>query len=543
MGMNRAMILIGFVVWVCAHCARAEMPSAGSVSGLAGPSHGWVVLPDPNPRNERATMLAHVAPRAGLYGASDGLLYPAMRLEQPAVAIAAVSDRVYMLFDPPPERDSGSLEVLSLRAVLTPIAGMYAYEPRGRLDAHRSLSRRGGLLGVAGTSEGVFAVVRSDEPGAVGGVVVSRLSGSAWDEVTPFPTDGDGGVDLQRPVDVVTIDGRLGIVGHARGGGLSVWVRSVEPGPGSENGDDDAGVWVRRGLASFPDEVPGVRFVGVGSVLVAVGWLGSSLNYWTDIGGGWYRIAAHDECGQPVGIVPLGDVGRVVAVWTGEGDEGGVERGAASAKVWEVSASTGLVFHDGSAARRGPLSTQDFRALIVLLVGATTAVLLFVIRIGDDSGVLTLPRGVALAPSGRRVAASVIDLCVAVGAVWLLTGASPGQQLDVLKLTPGGMGVMGLVDIVVVGFFAGTIAEAFFGCSIGKGLLGCEVLPVVGRETIDRRGLGLLRAATRNAVKWALPPAAMLGLFEAGGRHRGDVAAGAVVVERFDPEESSVRGE
>ncbi|MBX3317331.1 MAG: RDD family protein [Phycisphaeraceae bacterium] len=541
MNVNRAMMLVGLVVWVCALGARADLPAAGSVSGVAGPSHGWVVLPDPNPRNERATMLAHVAPRAGSHGATDGLLYPAMRFEQPAVAIAAVSDRVYMLFDPPPERDSGSLEVLSLRAVRTPIAGMYAYEPRGRLDAHRSLPRRGGLLGVAGTSEGVFAVVRSDDPGGVGGAVVSRLSGSAWDEVTPFPTDGESGVDLQRSVDVGTIDGRLGIVGYARGGGLSVWVRSVEPGPGSENGD--AGVWIRRGLASFPEDVSRVRFMGVGSVLVAVGWLGSSLNYWTDIGGDWYRIAARDECGESVGIVPLGDVGRVVAVWTGEGNEGGVESGPASARVWEVSASTGLVLHDGAAARRGPLSTQDFRALVVLLVGATTAVLLFVIRIGDDSGVLTLPRGVALAPSGRRVAASVIDLCVAVGAVWLLTGASPGQQLDVLKLTPGGMGVMGLVDIVVVGFFAGTIAEAFFGCSIGKGLLGCEVLPVVGRETIDRRGLGLLRAATRNAVKWALPPAAMLGLFEAGGRHRGDVAAGAVVVERFDPEERSVREE
>lgn len=539
MRMNRAMLLIGLVAWVSASGARADLPAAGSVSGVGGASHGWVVLPDPNPRNEQGTMLAHVAPRAGANGAADGLLYPAMRLEQPAVAVAAVSDRVYMLFDPPPERDSGSLEVLSLRAVPTPIAGMYAYEPRGRLDAHRSLPRRGGLLGVAGTSEGVFAVVRSDASGAEGGVVVSRLSGRAWEDVEPFPIVGEAGVDLQRSVEVVSLDGRLGIVGHARGGGLSVWLRTAEPERGSGAGRDGSARWERRDLAPIPDEATRLRIVGVGPVLVAAGWVGSSMRLWTEVGGDWYRIAGHDESGGSVGIVPLGDVGRVVAVWRGESGE----NGPASAKVWEVSASTGLVLHDGSAARRGPLSTQDFRALVVLLVGATTAILLFVVRVGDDSGVLTLPRGVSLAPSGRRVAASAIDLCVAMGAVWLLTGASPGQQVDFLKLTPGGMGVMGLVDIVVVGFFAGTIAEAFFGCSIGKGLLGCEVLPVVGRETIDRRGLGLLRAATRNAVKWALPPAAMLGLFEVGGRHRGDVAAGAVVVERFDPDESSVREE
>jgi hypothetical protein len=42
----------------------------------------------------------------------------------------------------------------------------------------------------------------------------------------------------------------------------------------------------------------------------------------------------------------------------------------------------------------------------------------------------------------------------------------------------------------------------------------------------------LWRAAVRNLVRWALPPLALSGLSGMDHRHRGDTAAGTVVVVR-----------
>lgn len=521
-----------------------ELPSGGSVSTRGAPgggggqqSHAWVVLPDPNPKNEEAAMLAHVAPRsagAGGVGAADGVLFPAVRLEKMAIGIAACDDRVFMFFEPEEGRDAGSLEVLSVRALATPIAGMYAYEPRGRLEAHRSVRRMGGFVGSVGTSEGPLVVVREDPAVGVDRLVISLLEGGEWREVR-----SPDGIDLGARVSVASVGGQAWIVGRRGDGIWGVWVgKDLDSWEQQRSG----ATWGFRSLAGAPFEVGSARLAGVGALAVAAVREGAGLTLWSEVGSEWAKFGEHASVGDGWGLAGLEDVGRVVVIWEDQAAGPGVEStgahvGPVGVKVWEVSAGTGLVLHDGEAARRGPLSTQDFRALVVLLVGATTAVLLFVVRVGEDGGVLSLPPGVSLAAAGRRVAASAFDVAIALAGVWVVTGATPPEVLDVLKLTPGGMGVMGLVDVVVFGFVGGTVCEGVFGRTIGKVVAGCEVLPVAGRETVDRRGLGLGRAAIRNAVKWALPPAALLGLFEPGGRHRGDVAGRTVVVERFEPEE------
>lgn len=525
-----------------------ELPSGGGFSTRGftsggGQSHAWVVLPDPNPKNEEAAMLAHVAPRSagvGGVGAADGVLFPAVRLEKMAIGIAACDDRVYMFFEPGAERDAGSLEVLSVRALATPIAGMYAYEPRGRLEAHRSLRRLGGFVGAVGTVEGPVAVVRSDADMGEPSLVVSVLRGGEWTRAR-----SPEGIDPRERVGVASVGGRAWIVGRTGSGEWGAWIgNGIGDGLGEEagSGKNAQGSWIFRSLASAPFDVAAARFAGIGTLVVATARRGLVLEMWSEVGSGWVKLGEHAGVGDRYGLAGLEDVGRAVVVWEDEPRAAGADvmdaqPGPDGVKVWEVSARTGLVLHDGEAARRGPLSTQDFRALVVLLVGATTAVLLFVVRVGEDPGVLTLPLGVSLAASGRRVAASAVDIAIALAGVWAVTGATPPEVMDVLKLTPGGMGVMGLVDVVVFGFVGGTVCEGVFGRTIGKVVAGCEVLPVAGRETVDRRGLGLGRAAIRNAVKWALPPAALLGLFEPGGRHRGDVVGRTVVVERFEKNE------
>lgn len=523
--------------------APTGLPAAGGVSTRGAPgdgSHAWIVLPDPSSKNEEAAILAHIAPRSRRdgAGAADGVMFPAVRLEKMAVGLAACDERVYLFFEPVAERDSGALEVLSVRAVETPIAGMYAYEPQGRLEAHRSLARMGGFIGAVGTLQGVLAVVRADSASADAGFVVSVLGSSGWEPVAGPACGGADGIDLREPIGVASVAGQPWILGRTGGGIWSAWTADAEALVGASAGQGEAGVWAYRALPDAPFDVSMARVAGVGPLLVAAAGQGSGVELWSLVGDGWVRLGRHESVGERYGLAALGDVARALVVWEEGTPDSGVEtsasRGPSGVKVWEVSAGTGLVLHDGDAARRGPLSTQDFRALVALLVGATTAVLLFVVKVGDESGVLSLPPGVSLAATGRRVAASAVDVAAAVAGVWVVTGASPSEVVDVLKLTPGGMGVMGLVDLIVFGFVGGTLSEAVFGRTIGKAMAGCEVLPVVGTQTVDRRGLGLGRAAARNAVKWALPPAAMLGLFEPGGRHRGDVTGRTVVVERFE---------
>lgn len=533
---------------VMAGPAPALVPATGSVElaiGAGGtPSHGWVVLASPSPKNEQGAMLAHIAPRserAGEVGAADGVLFPAVRLERTAHAIAACDDRVYMFFDAEEGRDASMLEVLSVRAMPTPIAGLYAYEPQGRLEAHRSLPRLGGFVGAVGTSRGVAALVRSGDKKSGDELVLSLLRDGEWVTGAVPQVGGDTGIDLSAEIQLLSVGGEVWIAGRTRDGRPGVWEAVGDVfGDADERGTRE-GLWRFRRVPEVPGAAGALRLLGVGPIVIGLARdAGGTLGLWSLVGDRWIELGKRGDVPERFGAAWLSDVRRVVVVWESGVEGGGAGSGTEAASdgvtVWEVSASTGLVMHDGAAARRGPLSTQDFRALVVLLVGATTAVLLFVVRSGEDSGVLAMPPGVSLAAAGRRVAASAIDVAFAFTGVWVVSGATPGQVVDVLRLTPDGMGVMGLVEVVVFGFAAGTITEAAFGRTIGKVLTGCEALPIVGKEAIDRRGLGLRRAAMRNAVKWALPPAAFLGLFEPGGRHRGDIAAGTVVIERFDTE-------
>jgi hypothetical protein len=553
-----ALLALGTSGWEAIAEPERFLPAAGSVPSHGASitaSHGWVALPEPAAQNAFASVLAHVAPRSSTGaepGAAEGVLFPAVRLESMPAAIAAVDDRVYLLFGPKGVYGGPGYEVLGLRALPTPIAGMYAYEPQGRLEAFASLQLAGDLRGFVGTSRGPMALMHT--PGEVNMPRLLRLDTNGWVEVgVPGLADAFG-LDATRSMWLLGVSGRAVLVGYGRDGALRAWegsgvdLRVDEASGAIEEGtpsDADPGMesWAWRGrvLMTPPFSVEDAVFLGVGGVLCAISREGEMgrLTLWSEVGGGWTSVASREGADGRFGVAALGDVSRVVAVWMGESEAGSKDPlRARPAMVWEVSAASGSVMHDGEATRRGPLSSQDLRALVILLLGSTAAVLLFVVKVGDDPGVLTLPEGVELASPSRRMAAALVDLCVALGAVWAVTGATPGAVMDVLRLTPEGMGVMGLIDVVAAGFSISTVMEAAFGRTVGKAMAGCAVLPVVSRDAVDRRGIGLWRAAVRNAIRWGLPPAALLGVFEPGGRHRGDVVGRSVVVSRFEPDEA-----
>jgi hypothetical protein len=94
-----------------------------------------------------------------------------------------------------------------------------------------------------------------------------------------------------------------------------------------------------------------------------------------------------------------------------------------------------------------------------------------------------------------------------------------------------------------IGFGHTTISEWLTGRSIGKMLTGCEVVHPRfaqgpdGQVDVALERPALWRAAVRNLVRWTFPPLALVGLSAMDHRHRGDAAAGTVVVVRSDDEE------
>lgn len=529
MSLCRVILVLLVIVW--ALDVWADLPATGGVGrGVPGGGHGWVAIPEPTKTNPDASVLAHVPPRRGVggAGAADGVVLPAVRLESMPVTLAACGDEVFLFFRASGNASGSRYSVLSLRAIKSPVADLYAYEPQGRLRAHPSVPVRGHLVGAVGTARGPVALVR--ERDAAGKPVVVRLVGDTWETLPDLEGRFGAGADLR----LISIAGEPWVVGEERDGGTIAL--AWQPARGMD-GDAKAngGAWVERRIPAWGRTDRGT-LVGVGAVLARVDRAGGELVASTVVGDEWVDVARRTDSGAAYGATWLEEPARLAVVWM----EGGAEEEDAKGKppaqpmVWEISLGTGGVLHDGRVLRSGPLSTQDFRALVVLLVGATAAVLLFVIRVGDDDGVLRLPEGVALASGGRRAMAGFIDVMLAAVVVGTLTGAPVAAVLDVLKLTPHGLGVIGLVDLIGVGFVMGTVGEAIFGRSIGKALTGCIVLPVIAKEARGGRGTGLWRAAVRNAVKWGLPPAVMLGLFEGGGRHRGDLVARTVVVERAD---------
>ena len=84
-----------------------------------------------------------------------------------------------------------------------------------------------------------------------------------------------------------------------------------------------------------------------------------------------------------------------------------------------------------------------------------------------------------------------------------------------------------------------SVMEAGFGRSPGKALLGIEVVRMSRGESAFT-GLvvrpSLVMCLVRNAIKWIMPPVAMLGLLDPELRHRGDVLSRSAVVVKYEDE-------
>jgi hypothetical protein len=265
------------------------------------------------------------------------------------------------------------------------------------------------------------------------------------------------------------------------------------------------------------------------------------IELWSVSAKGCQKIANAAGVETGYAAAPLDQTGRVAFVWSERPEPG--SRQVPNLRVFEVSTRTGQVLFDGDAAKQLPISSLDVKILAVFLVCVMLAIVVFVLRPDGARDALILPKGAALAEPGRRAIAGAIDAVVAIVIAAQITRIDVSESLTLDSLIRGTTTLWLMLSTIGIGFVLGTLGEWLFGRSLGKALTGCEVaVPSVsklesGEVLVELKRVAIWRAAVRNLVKWLIPPVAMSGVSSAEGRHRGDTAAGTVVIVRSEPEE------
>ncbi|MEM1185823.1 MAG: RDD family protein [Planctomycetota bacterium] len=485
--------------------AARGVESAGTIEV----SHGWIVLDQGATEGDRNVLLAHLAPRATpgvddrVGGAKPGTAKRARSLARRPDAIAADGDRVALIF--PVGDDGTTRRVLSLRAVPTPLDDVWAFDPADRLDPLLPLLSADRIKG-AGFVEGRLVVMLEGETPSF-----AVLSGDGWrtEPVDPAWSDAN-----------MLVDGGRGLLVQRSDAGLIAASLTLD-GDGVAVGDP------RALTAPASDRLPDV-FVGgelvwldpmpeTGRLLVIAWRPGTAATR---------EVAIIDPPGPIAGAIGLGERGsRLVVLAETESD------GSLAYHATELSMVAGDVLFEGIAKPALPVSPQEFRLLAAALVGLMAVTLLVAVKPGGDAGVCALPDGVALAGMGARSLASLIDFVLTSGLVSSTLGGVSFLSATAF-LEPGTWVALG--GVLVVAAVLGTAFEASFGVTPGKAVCGCRVVRC-GAAGLERPSFGAL--AMRNAIKWLLPPIAILSLVDGSrGRHRGDSLANAAVVTLIRPD-------
>ena len=518
------------VLTTAAHAAPVFSIGAGSRFDATSPpaeAHGWVVIGRPD---DDGVLLVHLPPRRGsAHGETAGVARRARVLESRPIGMAAHGRELVMVFEGEPRR------VLSIHAVPSALDGIWQDSPAGRMTPLPPLPADGELAGLAMPAGRAAALIRlpdgwrllelidggwTERPAPSGLAVDAGVAVFAEEASLSIVRSGTEPAVFTRPdPDSGWTERRLAIPAASRPIGLirGEVVAAVPSGAVSDGADSD-------GLVSDLQGSPGLELVLAGA-------------------GGVSRLA---EIGLPDSAVDGGpglavipdESGRLAMVWMDRDDEGVV-----TSMVRELSLSTGRVLYDGPVSRVLPVSPEEFRLLAAGLIVVMVVSLFVVLRPGGEGRPIVLPPGTALAFPGQRFSASVLDVAVCALIVSALFGVPFIDIVTGAVLVSPGDAWVTIPAVFAVGAVYGTVMDRLAAGTIGKLILGCRVLrATVGPPGRGRR-LGWGAAFVRNIVKWALPPVAALAMLDNTGRHRGDVAAGAVVVTRLADDEPGPDGD
>ncbi len=527
------------------------LPGAGSVpSSVRGPAedaslaissseatHAWFIEPSSAPPAATSTSPAQ-APRAVVLhapprGASTpfGTIRVATDLLRVPVAVAAADARFYMVFQdpapppafahlkPPPRR----VQSISAEQITQ---GRWATRPFGRLDVHPFLPGEGGLVGIAASDAGLFALMLSD----AGDTTLLRMEPDGWSEL-PGPVWGRTPSRLPRSSQEFRIFGVPGGVGVAR-------LDEVRP---AEIAIRTGEAWTQVDAPTADPRPDLIAMVGH-SVVAASRPPGGSLSIRALSlrgeelpGDGWRDLARIDSVEEVWGAAPLASSNALAVVWHRKPPAGAPEGELTRRMMAEVSLGTGRVLFEGEASSGSPVSRKDAWLLGLAVSMVTGMVIVTVLR--PPTAPVVLPKNTSLAPPLRRLFAGMIDFGLGLAVAGMLAGRGGWSELG-WWITPDGQWLM-LTVLPCMSVICG-LSEGLSGRTLGKLAMGIRVSSIrvqLGNLDSPPEPPGVARGLLRNIIKWCLPPVGLIALLDPEGRHRADQFAMTAVVLPDDPDD------
>ncbi len=511
-------------------------------------THAWGVYRNANDE----ILLVHVPPRdastRGLVpteAADPGTLQATRPLGHKfPLALAAIGERVYLIYPKAYAQTRQIMRVYSGTAVPGPVGSVWSFLPVDRFDAGPPIETPGVLVDFTATGKALWALL--DEGGHSR---LLTLDAEAWREVElpPAPAGSRPGWRLSAVGDELilidhgaerlvplTFDAQAGrwsggdwepierpagdyrILGGERGMTLVSW---------DEQGRAALSAWTRSGVFTIAS--------GLALPIDAAYAVLDSVNELLAI----RALPSPNRAVNPANPAnPATDSGgeRTPGAMTDptrEAEPGASERArgadpAASVAIWELDLGDGSVIYQGSPISRAPVSVNEFRFLVGMMVLVMVGVLVVVIM-PDRPDAMRVPDGFALADPGRRLMATLFDAGLVAVLMGQLFHVHPAEiiTLSVIVRTDDAWAVVPATMVTAVALMS--LFERTLGATPGKLLMGIRVARAMPGPL---RRPPCWAVLVRNVIKWVLPPVAALALVDPETLHRGDRATRTLVV-------------
>ena len=471
--------------------ARAGVESTSSISRdhlrpiAGGRLHAWFALHSPSSPVTTDCTLYHIPADA-----EPGAARVVRQLPQTPVDIAVTGDSAVLVYASQPGHPRPVRQITATRVR----ARWYVYSNPVPVAP---LPREGSFLGFIGHESGPIALMRTDEHRRP---VLLRLVRGQWQSLaSPLALDADNVWTL------VALGPAIAIIEQSpQSPPATLWLGRPDP--------DGAVAWERRSMSIDANDEP----FGTDAQLISLsrsreGILGVQLHR----GGAPVTITTFTDIPSSAVAVPLGD--RITFAW---------EPAAPSLRLMTRAITlSGLVLHDGFAPLNNPVSSGEIQVLAAALGSLVLTVMIFLLKPDRGASVVTLPPGASLAEPSRRLLATAIDLIpglLLASTIWG-NAETPTQFADV--------GILPLAVVAGVTVFHAAIAEAIFGRSLGKAVLGCRTVSLDGHRPKWSQAIG------RNLTKVLCPGLVVFVIANPFVPHPG--AMGTVVI--LDPPDSHPR--
>ncbi len=488
--------------------ASAQVLIASSLDDVH--THAWAVYANSNDE----ILLVHLPPRDGdlearipIDPALPGELHAVRALNKFPDGLAAIKNRVFVVFPEVTVGDRTIRRVYSGQAFASPVGSVWSFLPSGRLDSEPAIQATGELIDLVATSESLWALIKSEDEYAL-----MTLAASSW-EAVELPT-------VQRPSWRIS----------AAGDRLIAIDLSDEKSMQAFELDETQSSWTSQWISARKQTGEIESVAGVHGVYVLSRDEQGMVEVQTWSQAGIFTLATGLELPTNIKLAPLGSVNRLVGVSEHVSDSievtGTPSSPQSTIQVYEIDLADGSVVYAGDPVVSSPVSVAEMRFLMGMMVLIMVGVLVVVIM-PDKADAMGIPDGFALADPGRRLMATMFDVFLVSFLVGLLFDVRVIEIITLSVIVRSDSSWLVIPLVLITGIVAMSLMEWLLGASPGKWLMGIRVVRGQG-GTMQR--IPLRAAIVRNVIKWLLPPVAALALLDPEMLHRGDRVTRTLVV-------------